>query len=634
MSIIRSGGCVRLVALAASLALLLCLPAAASADSKRTGVQTHLFWGLSDAEIEAQLDETAASGADIMRVDLGWQSLQQSSGTRYEQWFLDQVDRVVAGANARGVKPFFTVTGTPCWASTAPSTLKQDCSGAWWERGVQTYAPNASDVAAYGRAVAFLAERYGDQVAGWELWNEPNHDEFFKADDQAQRYADLVKTAYPLIKAADPDAVVVAGAISLSDTAFVDQLFRHGIAGSFDAFSVHPYSLNRSPLEAGPDVPTSFIRGVPAVREVMLRHGDSSPMWLTESGWSTSDVRRDSWDSGVSEATQARYLEEQYAQFLQWDYVDVNIWYMLKDYTSDRSHLWGNCGLIDSDGRRKPAFAAFQRAAAQARDGGSAELVSPPPSPAPPVSPPPVSPPEPPAAVPAPSPPTAPPPSAPPPRTPPADQTQSAPTTEVEGSVYPAKFQVRRAEVDAGRLDVLVDTTSRADGDEVEVEFEANRHTWRFTETVQDGRIRFTHKLPDEQRGQRSGILELHYAGNPSVRPADVRLRAASRSSDLERSLLALEDGELTARGRLTRRADGVVRLNLAYDRPDGSVGAWDRNVRIGSDGRWSLEAALPAEARGGGYLTIEFTGHYEQRLRGERIAKQVLAGQVFDTAG
>jgi hypothetical protein len=128
--------------------------------------------------------------------------------------------------------------------------------------------------------------------------------------------------------------------------------------------------------------------------------------------------------------------------------------------------------------------------------------------------------------------------------------------------------------------------------------------------------------------------VEIRYAGNEQVRPAEVRLRAAPRRALLQRSLLSLEDGEMVARGSVTQRAEGVVRLSLGYDRPDGSVGFHEARAEIGRDGRWALSEPLPADARAGGYLSIEFTGHYPNRIRGERIAKELLDGQAFRTAG
>lgn len=196
---------------------------------------------------------------------------------------------------------------------------------------------------------------------------------------------------------------------------------------------------------------------------------------------------------------------------------------------------------------------------------------------------------------------------------------------------FPAKFQVRRAEVDNGRLDMLVDTTARANGDEVDIEFHARGERHRFTQRIENDCVRFRQLLPRSQRSATAGIVTLSYRGNAVVRPTEVRLRAAGGRAQLQRNLLALENGTLTARGSVSRRADGVVRLDLSYDRPDGLVGSWNGQARIENSGDWSMSEELPAEARGGGYLTIQFTGYLPERIRGEQIAKQLFAGQRFE---
>jgi hypothetical protein len=196
---------------------------------------------------------------------------------------------------------------------------------------------------------------------------------------------------------------------------------------------------------------------------------------------------------------------------------------------------------------------------------------------------------------------------------------------------FPAKFQVLRSQVENKRLDMLVDVTDRANGDAVEVEFHARGRRHTFTETIENGRLRFKELLPSAQRSVRTGIVTLRYAGNERVRPDEVRLRAASQQAKLRRTLLSLEDGVLTGEGRITGRARGVVRLRLTYDRPDGTVGAWDGRATI-RDSYWSLEETLPPEAQGGGYLSIQFTGYQRRSVRGEQIAKELLNGQVFET--
>ena len=371
--------------LAALVAAMLALPAAAMAAEP--GIQTHLMWGGEDrGEVDRQLDRLAEAGATVMRMDVGWSSLQQSSPDRYEEWLLARLDYVVDGANARGIKPLLTLMETPCWASTAPEEIKQGCEGAWWERGAQKYGP--ADPQPYARAAAYVAERYRSKLAGLEIWNEPNHPNFFKGDDRAGRYAALLKAAYPAIKAAAPEVTVVGGAISESDLGFIGQLYALGIKGNFDAFSIHPYNANVSPLDgrAGWDIRGSFLRGVPAVRQLMLAQGDDKPLWLTESGWSTSLTRAEPWISGVEEQTQAQFLEQQLDKIREWDYVAVNIWFNLIDVGGDDQYdLDGNYGLLREDHSPKPAFAAFKRAASRMRSG-AAPAAAPAPAPAAPAA--------------------------------------------------------------------------------------------------------------------------------------------------------------------------------------------------------------------------------------------------------
>lgn len=368
---LRSGA--RLAATLITMALMFGLTAGSAFAGQVAGIQTHLLWGdVTDAQMRHQLDLVKASGAGMTRVDVGWASLQQDGPNGYSSWYLGKLDRMVAAADARGVQLLLTFMNSPCWASTAPDSLKQGCAGSWWDRGVMGYAP--SNPQAYARALAFLAARYGTKVAAWEVWNEPNHPDFFKASDQATAYARLLKAAYPAVKAANPRAVVVGGSLSQSDHAFAQRLYDLGVKGYFDAFAVHPYSDDVSPLDPRStiDARYSFIRGVPAIRNVMLRNGDSRPIWLTESGWSTSTLRTpDHWRNGVSEATQATFMRQQAQLIARWPYVKVNIWFNLLDAGGDRTDKYSNCGLLRADGTAKPAFAAFRGAAATLAAGSA-----------------------------------------------------------------------------------------------------------------------------------------------------------------------------------------------------------------------------------------------------------------------
>lgn len=335
-------------------------------------LQVHPMWSqYDDAAVELQLDRAAAGRAGMLRVDVGWASLESAGKGRYSGWYVDKLDRVVAGAERRGMRLLLTFWETPCWASTAPDHLKQGCAGAWWERDVQRYPPaNAQD---YADALEWLVRRYGDRVTAWEIWNEPNHEHYFKAPDQAAAYAPLVRAAYPAAKRGHPGATVVAGSLADADYAFTERLLQLGVGDSFDAWSVHPYSEDRSPFHGGIAgwAKKSMSSGVPAVRDTLLRYGQDKPLWLTEFGWSSCSVRgRAAYENCVGERAQARYLLQAFDRLRTWDFVQVGVWFNLEDTAGDRSSRVDNYGLLRHDGSEKPAFRAF-RAASRALATGA-----------------------------------------------------------------------------------------------------------------------------------------------------------------------------------------------------------------------------------------------------------------------
>ena len=359
------------------MALLFAAPGRAEA-APLVGMHTHLLWSSVDsAEVDRQLDQVASAHGNVIRVDVGWATLEQNGKGQYSSWYLGKVDAVVSKAQARGIKVLFMFFTTPCWASKAPETLKQNCSGAWWDRDVQNYPPvNPAD---YADALAFLVRRYGSRVAAWEVWNEPNSQTFLKTTEPAREYAAMLKAAYPAAKQADPSSTVIGGSLMQSDFAFTQALYEQGVKGYFDAWSIHPYSDDRSPLDLGTDewMKVSFIRGVPAVRDVLIRHGDDKPLWLTEFGWHTSTTRNQAnWLNGVSETTQATYLTQAYEQAAKWPYVQAAIWFNLKNTGTDPARYIDNFGLIRKDNTLKPAYSAF-RAVADSIAGGT---TSPPPT--------------------------------------------------------------------------------------------------------------------------------------------------------------------------------------------------------------------------------------------------------------
>jgi hypothetical protein len=361
------------------------------------GVQSHVLWGnVSIGEMDRQLDDMKRAHVAITRVDVGWASVEQEGKGKINWDYVSRLDHLVDGANARGIKLLLMYAETPCWASSAPSSAKQGCDGAWWDRDVQNYAPRHADD--FAESFAWVVRRYRGRVYSWEVWNEPNQDYFFHTSDPVGDYASMVRESYGPAKAADPHTVIVAGSLSDSDFEFTDALYGRGVKGHFDAWSVHPYSDDRSPLNNHVESPRySFASGVPAVRAVMKRHGDAKPIWLTEFGYSTCNVRGPvSWQNCVDRDTQASYLKQAFRQMRTWSYAPVGIWFNFKNTTSDPGDRVGNYGLMTQDGSEKASFGAFRSVAreleADSTPRHSDQPVVDPPVTDPPVTDPPTSP--------------------------------------------------------------------------------------------------------------------------------------------------------------------------------------------------------------------------------------------------
>ena len=344
--------------LAGILVAALAAPSAAKALQWR-GVQVSPYWANQPPrELERQLDLAAGAGANLVRVNLSWSSLQEGSASEHSRWYVARADALFAAAARRGLRVAPNLWSSPCWASSAPSHLKRGCEGEWWKRDVSYYPP--TDPRDYARIAGWVTRRWGGGMAGLEIWNEPDH-RYLVSDDQARDYARLVRAAYPAIKTERPSLTVIAGATAGANAEFVRELYRHGVRGHLDALSIHPYSGDRpaSATATGGDRRWSMASGVPWVRQVMLANGDTSPMWLSEFGWATC---QDRGDRCVDERTQAEFTRSAWKTIAGFGYVLGASQYSMRDNGSDPRSREENFGLLRDDLSPKPALGALRGA--------------------------------------------------------------------------------------------------------------------------------------------------------------------------------------------------------------------------------------------------------------------------------
>ena len=315
----------------------------AASSTPVVGVQFHGTWSsYSDAQRTQFLDKMAAAKVPWIRLDVGWASLEEAGAGKPSQWYYSRVDSIIDQARARNIKVLVTVLDTPGWANG----------------GKGTNVP-PSDASQYGRIMGELATRYKGKVAAWEVWNEPNLEDFWVAKDPV-KFAALLKAAYPKIKAADPTAQVVIGGSSMNDDAWVSSIYNAGAKGSFDVMATHPYMAPSDlPPEAADDGTIWRLSHVAKIHDIMVDKGDGNkPIWFTEFGWSSHPTAKGApnWEYGVTEAQQADYLVRALKYIAQnFPYVQAAFWYTDKDYT-DSSIQNNNYGLLNVNLGDKPAY--------------------------------------------------------------------------------------------------------------------------------------------------------------------------------------------------------------------------------------------------------------------------------------
>ena len=328
------------------------------------GLQMHPLWGgVSTRAAARELDVAKRAGADVVRIDVGWSTLEERGKGRINSDYARRIDAFLRNARARRIKVIVTLHETPCWASAAPARLRQGCRGAWWERGVNRFPPRkARD---FSDAAVYVARRWGDRIHALEIWNEPNVGAFMRGRDRVLNYSRLVRSSYKRIKRVKPRLTVLAGSMLRSDGVFLTELYERGkIAGDYDAISYHPYTGDPNLPEHPEGAEHSLIGGTQWLHDIMTAHGDEQGiLWATEAGASSCSGH----DDCVSEQEQANRVAAYVRVARQFPYVRSMVIYLLRDKDVPADDIEDGYGIVSNSLRVKPAFRTFRDAALEGR---------------------------------------------------------------------------------------------------------------------------------------------------------------------------------------------------------------------------------------------------------------------------
>lgn len=220
----------------------------------------------------------------------------------------------------------------------------------------------------FANYVGAFVDRYGDQLGGVIIWNEPNLSlEWGGRAPDPEAYTDLLRIAYRAAHSAQPDIIVLGGALApttepadssagMNEIDFLTRMYDAGAADYFDALAVHTYGFTYPP-DADPDPDTINFRRVELLREVMIAHGDEdTPVTITESGW--SDHPR--WANAVRPGQRIAYTLDALDMAEAWPWVDHLCIWTFRLPADNRNPRDMYYALVSSDFYPKPIYEAIQ----------------------------------------------------------------------------------------------------------------------------------------------------------------------------------------------------------------------------------------------------------------------------------
>jgi hypothetical protein len=314
------------------------------------GVHTRLA-GVGDEDyIRQTLAQVREMGAGWIVELFPWAYVQPRSRYGYD-W--TGADMIIAHAQRQGLTVVARLDIVPAWARPGGSTDRY-LDPAYYD-----------DYADY---VAAFAERYRPYgVRHLKIWNEPNlRFEWGERAPDPGAYAALLKVVYPRVKAAVPDAIIIAGGLSpgpelgngqdrMSDLQYMASLYDAGAGPYFDMWAVHAYGA-QSPPDAPPDPAIVNVRRIELVHAMMEQFGDGDKrMIIAEGGW--NDHPR--WASAVSPAERLRWTVQLYEQARSYPWLEAVCLWQFSTPFATRSYP-DNWNFVLPDGTPRAIYFAVQ----------------------------------------------------------------------------------------------------------------------------------------------------------------------------------------------------------------------------------------------------------------------------------
>ncbi|PJF44729.1 MAG: hypothetical protein CUN55_02495 [Phototrophicales bacterium] len=252
-------------------------------NDPRLCVHTRLTDEVEEWKIQETLRMVREMGAPTIVEFFAWAYIE----TAPEEYNWSHADRIVKHAQNQGLTIIARLGLVPTWVNE-DTTDQIATLNLLPEEHFPTFA----------KFVGTFVERYQGQIEHIIIWNEPNLNfEWGNRPPDPIAYTELLKQAYLAAKAANPQVVVMNGALAptlapaggleggWNDLDFLRRMYEAGAADYFDALAVHNYPFNMPP-QSPPAPEVLNFRRIELWREIMREYGDEDKfIYITETGW-------------------------------------------------------------------------------------------------------------------------------------------------------------------------------------------------------------------------------------------------------------------------------------------------------------------------------------------------------------
>jgi O-antigen ligase len=167
-----------------------------------------------------------------------------------------------------------------------------------WANSAASFQPPASN-SDFAKFTQTFAQRYGDRIDYYQIWDEPNLGARWNGDVNPVAYAEMLRQARDAIKSVDSTSMIILAGLAptietsntnMADWLYLRRLYEAGAGNLFDIASGKPYGFSSAPDDQTIDPNVLNFQHIILMREEMVAHGDAGKaIWASHFGWNVAD---------------------------------------------------------------------------------------------------------------------------------------------------------------------------------------------------------------------------------------------------------------------------------------------------------------------------------------------------------